>query len=336
MLVLIKPIKRVGIKAKGSGMNILSEAKKIHEILVEFRRDFHLYPELSMQEYRTANRIEEELDKLGIEHYRSTKTGVIGIIKGEAVYKGKVNTGADESESNIGHQNSTRQAKDRVVALRADIDALPILESDDRDYCSLNKGVMHACGHDVHNASLLGAAIILANNKDKFEGTVKLIFQPGEEIGAGAQEMIRAGEMKGVERIFGLHVAPDLSCGEVGVTPGINNASVDHFKIEIEGRATHVSTPQLGVDALYIGAQTVVALQALVTRTTSPIDPVVIGVGILNSGTSYNIVSGSAVIEGTTRTTSAKTRREVNEKVAKTAESIAGIYGGEAKITWTD
>ena len=313
-------------------MDILNEVKKIHEKLVELRRDFHLHPELSMKEYRTATRIEEELDKLGIEHYRSAGTGVVGFIRGEAATQPAKNTGADESESNVGHQNSTRESRDRVVALRADIDALPILERDDRTYCSENKGVMHACGHDLHNASLLGAAIVLANNKDKFAGTVKLIFQPGEEIGAGAQEMIKNGEVKGVERIFGLHVAPDLRCGQVGVTTAINNAAVDHFRIEIEGKATHVSTPQLGIDALYIAAQTVVALQALVTRTTSPIDPVVIGIGILNSGTSYNIVSGSGVIEGTTRTTSAKTRQDVRDKITKTAQNIAEIYGGRGQV----
>lgn len=317
-------------------MDILNEAKKIHKILVELRRDFHLHPELSMKEYRTATRIEEELDKLGIEHYRSTETGVIGLIRGTGESQPAKKSGVDEADSNTGHQNSTREGKDRVVALRADIDALPILEKDDRAYCSKTEGIMHACGHDVHNASLLGAAIILANNSDKFAGCVKLIFQPGEEIGAGAQTMIKNGEVKGVERIFGLHVAPDLRCGEVGITTGINNASVDHFRIEIEGKATHVSTPHLGTDALYIAAQIVVALQGIVTRTTSPIDPVVIGVGILHTGTSYNIVSGSGVIEGTTRTTSTKTRQEVKEKVERTAKNIAEIYGGNAEVIWTD
>ena len=317
-------------------MDILNEAKKIHKILVELRRDFHLHPELSMKEYRTATRIEEELDKLGIEHYRSTETGVIGLIRGTGESQPAKSSGVDEADSNTGHQNSTREGKDRVVALRADIDALPILERDDRAYCSKTEGIMHACGHDVHNASLLGAAIILANNRDKFAGCVKLIFQPGEEIGAGAQTMIKNGEVKGVERIFGLHVAPDLRCGEVGITTGINNASVDHFRIEIEGKATHVSTPHLGTDALYIAAQIVVALQGIVTRTTSPIDPVVIGVGILHTGTSYNIVSGSGVIEGTTRTTSTKTRQEVKEKVERTAKNIAEIYGGNAEVIWTD
>ena len=317
-------------------MDILNEAKKIHKILVELRRDFHLHPELSMKEYRTATRIEEELDKLGIEHYRSTETGVIGLIRGTGESQPAKSSGVDEADSNTGHQNSTREGKDRVVALRADIDALPILERDDRAYCSKTEGIMHACGHDVHNASLLGAAIILANNRDKFAGCVKLIFQPGEEIGAGAQTMIKNGEVKGVERIFGLHVAPDLRCGEVGITTGINNASVDHFRIEIEGKATHVSTPHLGIDALYIAAQIVVALQGIVTRTTSPIDPVVIGVGILHAGTSYNIVSGSGVIEGTTRTTSTKTRQEVKEKVERTAKNIAEIYGGNAEVIWTD
>ena len=317
-------------------MDIQKEARKLREYLVALRRDFHQHPELSMQEHRTARRIEEELDELGIFHTRSAGTGVIGWIRGEGPDTAPQREGEDASQSPVGTAFSSRRGQDRVVALRADIDALPITEPSDREYVSQNPGVMHACGHDLHNTALLGAARILMEHRDLFAGRVKLIFQPGEEIGEGAQEMVAAGEMEGVERIFGLHVAPDLRKGEAGIRTGINNASVDHFKIEIQGKSTHVSTPHLGVDAAYIAAQIVTALQALVTRTTSPVDPVVIGVGVMQAGTSYNIVAGEGMLEGTTRATSQATREDIQRKVTATAQSIAKIYGGRARVIWKD
>ena len=157
-----------------------------------------------------------------------------------------------------------------------------------------------------------------------------------EEIGKGAKPFVEAGVLNGADRVFGLHTAPEVPAGIVGLKPGLNNASVDHFKITIHGKSSHVSMPQLGVDALYIASQLVVALQALVTRRTSPVEPVIIGVGKLNAGTTYNALAESAVLEGTTRTVTHETRRQIQEQVTKTAQSVADMYGGAAELEWAD
>lgn len=281
------------------------------EYLISLRRDFHENPELGLREFRTAQRIEEELDRFGVEHTRVGDTGVLGVIRGTAA-----GTGA--------------------VALRADIDALPIQETNAVDYCSQTPGVMHACGHDGHTACLLGAAKLLAEHRDRFGGEVRLIFQPAEEIGQGAKDFIAAGAMDGVDRVFGLHTAPDVPAGRVGLKPGLNNASVDQFRITVHGKSAHVSTPHLGVDALYIASQTVVAFQALVTRLTSPVEPVIIGVGTLRAGTTYNALAETAVLEGTTRTISHEARARIREQVTGTARRIAEIYGGTVDVEWAD
>ena len=280
------------------------------EYLIRMRRDFHQHPELSLKEVRTAKVIEEELEKFGISHSRIGETGVLGILKGSGEGKG-------------------------VVALRADIDALPLLETNQADYCSLTKGVMHACGHDAHTACLLGAAKVLADCRHSFGGEVRFIFQPAEEIGKGACDFIDAGIMEGVDRVFGLHLAPDLPMGTIGVTPGLNNAAVDHFCIEVEGKATHVSTPQLGADALYAASQIVIALQGLVSRRTSPVEPVIIGVGKFSAGTTYNAVPGLASMEGTTRTISEEMRMQVRQWIDEVAEKTARLSGASARVIWT-
>lgn len=243
--------------------------------------------------------------------YPCGETGVLGILRGE-------------------------KAPGGAVALRADMDALPIQETRETDYSSTVPGVMHACGHDAHIACLLGAARLLSAHRAELAGEVRLIFQPVEEIGQGARAFIDAGALKGVERVFGLHTAYDLPAGTVGVKPGLNNAAVDHFRAEIHGKATHVSTPDLGADALYIASQLVVGLQALVTRCTSPVEPVVIGVGKLSAGTSYNAVAESAVLEGTTRTVSQAQRYRLRTLADQAARNTAAIYGGTADIVWTD
>lgn len=281
------------------------------EYLVALRREFHQNPELGLQEHRTARRIEEELERFGVSHARVGTTGVLGILHGTGIGSG-------------------------VIALRADMDALPIQETTDTAYRSNVNGVMHACGHDAHTASLLGAAKILAENKNTFGGEVRLIFQPAEEIGQGVKPFVEAGALKNVQRVFGVHTAPDLPVGIVGLKPGLNNAAVDHFKITIHGKSAHVSTPQLGVDALYIASQIVVALQALVTRCTSPVEPVIIGVGKLNAGTTYNALAESATLEGTTRTISQERRMKIQEAVTDAVQHISEIYGGRADIVWTD
>ena len=292
-------------------IDINSALRGQRDYLISLRRDFHRYPELGLQEFRTARRIEEELDRFGIAHKRVGETGVLGILHGEG--KG-----------------------DRVIALRADIDALPIQETNEVEYRSQTVGVMHACGHDAHTTCLLGAAKILAENRSQFGGEVRLIFQPAEEIGKGAKPFVEAGVLNGADRVFGLHTAPEVPAGIVGLKPGLNNASVDHFQITIHGKSSHVSMPQLGVDALYIASQLVVALQALVTRRTSPVEPVIIGVGKLNAGTTYNALAESAVLEGTTRTVTHETRRQIQEQVTKTAQSVADMYGGAAELEWAD
>lgn len=279
--------------------------------LTTLRREFHQRPELGLHEYQTALRIEAELDCFGIPHNRVGETGVLGILRGAGV-------------------------GDRIIVLRADIDALPVQETNPAEYRSQVSGIMHACGHDAHTACLLGAAAVLAENRNTFGGEIRLIFQPAEEIGRGAKPFVEAGALDGAHRVFGLHTAPDLTVGTVGLKPGLNNASVDHFTITIRGKGAHVSTPQLGIDALYIASQIVVAIQALVTRRTSPVEPVIIGVGKLNAGTTYNALAEHAVLEGTTRTISQESRAQVQRLVEQTVHSIAAIYGGTACLEWTD
>ena len=291
--------------------DLKKELAEEKEYLTSIRRDFHRHPELSLREFRTATRIEEDLDCFGIPHTRVGETGVLGILRGSGTGTG-------------------------VIVLRADMDALPIQETSGTEYCSQTPGVMHACGHDVHTACLLGAAKILAKHRAEFGGEIRFIFQPAEEIGQGAKPFVKAGALEGADRVFGIHTASDLRIGTVGLKPGLNNAAVDHFSIQVHGKSAHVSTPQLGVDALYIASQIVVALQALVTRLTSPVEPVMIGVGKLNAGTTYNALAESAVLEGTTRTISQESRDRIQALVSKTAHHIADIYGGTVNVAWTD
>ena len=281
------------------------------DYLVSLRRELHRYPELALQEVRTAGVIERELNRSGIPHTRVGATGVLDVLRG-----------AQEGTG--------------VVALRADIDALPIQETNDVPYRSRTDGVMHACGHDAHTASLLGAARVLAANRDRFGGEIRFFFQPAEETGKGAPDFIRAGALDGVERILGLHSAPDLPIGTIGITPGLNNAAVDHFRILVHGKAAHVSTPQRGADALDAASQIVVALQGLVTRRTSPTEPVLIGVGKFSAGTTYNALAESAELEGTTRTVSQEMRMQVRAWIDEIAEQTARLSGARAEVLWTD
>ena len=287
------------------------QALALRDELSALRRDFHMHPELGLREYRTAERIEEELDKLGVEHRRIGETGVWASIRGA-----KAGSGA--------------------VVLRADIDALPIREINDVPYKSQNDGVMHACGHDAHTAMLLGAAKLLAQSRDQFGGEVRLVFQPAEECANTPEVFIAQGVLRGVTRVFGLHCAPDLPSDTVGFKPGPNNAGVDRFTVTVRGCSAHVATPQLGVDALYIAAQIVVALQALVTRRADPVEPLLIGVGTLRAGTTYNALAETAVMEGTTRTVTKETRKRVRGEITKLAQDIAAVYGGTAELDWDE
>ena len=181
----------------------------------------------------------------------------------------------------------------------------------------------------------MGAAKVLSQNRDRFGGELRFLFQPAEETGKGAPDFINAGALDGAERILGLHSAPDLPLGTIGLTPGLNNAAVDHFRILVHGKAAHVSTPQLGADALYAASQIVVAIQGLVARRSSPVEPVLLGVGKFAAGTTYNAVAEYAELEGTTRTISQETRLQVREWIDQTAEQIAAISGAEAIRRWS-
>ena len=292
---------------------VLNETEKNYTKAVELRRYFHSHPELPKEEFNTAKKIEEELDKLNIEHKRVGETGVYAEI-----------IGTKDDKAN------------KTIVLRADIDALPIEETNNCEYKSLNEGVMHACGHDAHTASLLVSAKILSENKNLFSGKIKLCFQQAEEIGYGARLFIDGGYLEGASRSFGIHVGSNIPVGSIVIMEGANNASVDWFRISIEGKASHVSTPELGCDAAYIISQIVVAVQSLVTRTTSPMENVLIGIGKINAGTGYNIVAENATAEGTIRVFSPEIRNSIKERLENLVYSISQIYGAKAHIEWKD
>ncbi len=290
---------------------ICNDVMADHQYVVDLRRYFHMNPETAKEEFGTAKRIEEELDKLGIEHKRVGETGVYAEIKGNL-------------------------AGDKTIVLRADIDALDVEEAHECPYKSTIPGKMHACGHDAHAAALVGAARILAANKDKFGGTVRLTFQQGEEIGYGARLFVDGGYLDGADRTFGIHVSSAYDVGKVVASVGPNNASVDWFRISVHGKSAHVSTPHLGVDALYIASQIVVAIQALITRRTNPLESILIGIGKLDAGTAYNVVAEEAAMEGTIRVFSPELRKATKERIELVASSIAAMYGGTVSIEWKD
>ena len=290
-------------------MGLKDYVVKNREYITEMRRYFHAYPEVSLKEYNTCKKIEEELDKMGIPHRRVGETGVYGWIDG------KGNGG-----------------KDKVMVLRADIDALAMEDLKEVSYCSKEEGVCHACGHDAHIATLLGAAKILKEKEQDFGGQVRLFFQQAEEIGQGARIFVKEGLMEGATRVFGAHVSSKLDSGTVSLTAGPQNASCDYFKIKVTGKGAHVSTPQLGIDAVYVASQIVVALQSIVARNTDPLETVVVGVGVLRAGTQYNIVAEHAEIEGTTRSFSKEVREFTNERVKTIAKQTAELYGAEAEV----
>lgn len=285
---------------------------KEKDYIIQMRRYFHAHPEVSLQEFETCKKIEEALDTLGIPHRRVGETGVYAWIDGKKSSHGK------------------------IVALRADIDALAMQDLKTVEYHSQREGFCHACGHDAHTATLLGAAKVLKSKVNLFSGQVRLFFQQAEEIGQGARIFVREGLLDGCERVFGAHVSSRLSSGKVALTKGPQCASCDYFKIIITGKGAHVSTPHLGVDAAYIASQIVVNLQSIVARSTAPLETVVVGVGVIKAGTQYNIIAENAEIEGTTRSFLPEVRSFTNERVVQIAKGTAAMYGAEAEVTFLD
>ena len=289
-------------------MKIRKLAEKYKEQVIAWRREFHENPELSWEEVRTAERVREELVKMNIEVRRVVNTGILGILEGDKPGK--------------------------TVALRADMDALPIKEVNDVSYKSKHEGVMHACGHDGHTAMLLGAAKILSQMKDKIEGTVIFLFQPAEELGEGASKMIEEGAIKGVDAILGIHLWADLASGKISLEPGPRMASTDRFKIVIRGKGGHGSMPHQGVDAIVVASAVVMNLQSIVSREIDPLETAVVTIGKFNGGERYNIISEEVHMEGTTRCFNPLVREKFPSIIKRIVNETVKAYRAEGELNY--
>lgn len=288
---------------------LLATAQELLPWMSEIRRDFHRHPELGLEEHRTASRIQEVLDELDIEHTDGLAgTGVLGIISGES--------------------------PGPVVALRADMDGLPLQDAKQVPYRSEIPGKMHACGHDVHMAILLGVARILAGFRDRLPGRVKLIFQPAEETVGGAKQMIGQGVLENprVDAIFGLHVDAGCEVGTFGLHYGQRNASSDNVDIVIHGRTGHGAYPASGVDAIVVAAQVITALQTVVSRNVDARDSAVVSFGKIQGGSQGNILADRVGLVGTVRCVDPAIRELVLRRVQETAEGVAAGMGGRAEV----
>ena len=319
-----------GTRAAGAD-DVLSQveqlAKQVAPAVVAWRRDIHAHPELSNREKRTAALVAEQLKAMGVDEIKTgvAHHGVVGLIRG------------------------TRPGP--TVALRADMDALPIREQTGLPYASQNPGVMHACGHDAHTAILLGTAKVLTQMRDHLPGTVKLVFQPAEE-GApkgeegGAKLMIEEGVLRDpdVAAIFGLHIGPDLEAGKIAYRYGGLLASVDHFRLTITGKQSHAAMPWQGTDPIVAAAHVVTAIQTIASRKIDARQPVVVSVGIIRGGEAWNIIPEQVALEGTIRTHDEEVRRQAAKEFARIVHHTAAAHGAKAKIdyeaygpvTWND
>lgn len=293
---------------------LISEIKKAAEAIsgqvIANRRHLHANPELSFHEYQTSAFIKELLDKIGISWKSMADTGLVGIIEGE-------------------------KKSDKVIALRADMDALPITEANDVEYKSKNDGIMHACGHDVHTSSLLGVAALLQSMKKNFGGTVKLIFQPAEEkLPGGASLMIKEGVLTNPEpsAVIGQHVMPSLPAGKIALRKGKHMASMDELFVTVKGKGGHGAQPNQNIDPVLITAHIIVALQQVVSRMSNPYMPTVLSLGKQIASGSINVIPDEVYMEGTFRTMDEKWRDEAHIRIKKMAEGIAESMGGTCEF----
>ena len=281
-------------------------SEDIKQKVVALRRELHEHPELSWQETRTSSRVCKMLEDIGIEYEQGIAgTGVVAELEGES--------------------------EGQAVALRADLDALPIHEETGLPFASNNEGVMHACGHDGHTAMLIGAAMLLAQ-EPSLPAPVRLVFQPAEETGRGAQAMIREGVLKGVGLIFGGHLDRHFDTGTIAVTEGAVNASSDRFRIEITGKGGHAARPHETIDAVVVGSLFVMALQTIVSREVNPAHPSVISVGHFQAGTASNVIADTATLEGSIRAQDADVRKYLQTAIGRIAQSIAQLHGAAINV----
>ena len=290
-------------------MNVKELAKEQESYVIQCRHYLHSHPELSTKEVNTTRFIKEELEKMGVEVQEFEGiTGCVGTIKGDKPGK--------------------------TVMLRADIDALPITENPGKSYCSLNPGVMHACGHDCHTSMLLGAAKILSAHRDEIHGTVKLIFQMAEEIGRKSEEYVKRGALEGEDAIFGMHIWSAVPAGKVNFESGERMACSDRFTIKIHGKSSHGSAPHEGKDAIIAGAAAIQALQTIPSRINNPFNALVVTVGIFNGGTKENIIADQAELTGTVRAFNREFRNSMPEVIKSVVEPVVKGYGCSAEVDY--
>ncbi|OMC74488.1 hydrolase [Paenibacillus odorifer] len=286
-------------------------AEALEEELIGIRRHLHRHPELSNEEYGTTEYIISLLERAGVRIVEyGLSTGVIAEIGGKK--------------------------PGSVIALRADIDALPIQEESGVSFASLYPGKMHACGHDFHTAALIGAAYQLKQREQQLQGTVRLLFQPAEEKAQGAQRIIASGALEDVRAVIGLHNKPDLPVGTIGIKGGPLMAAADGFVIEVQGGSSHAAVPEAGIDPIIAASHIVTAFQSIVSRNVSPLQSAVVSVTQIHSGNSWNIIPEKAVLEGTIRTFDETVRSKVLERFQEVAVGVAAALGAEATVRWIE
>jgi hippurate hydrolase len=289
-------------------MPIVPRSLELQGELTGIRRDIHAHPELAYEEHRTSDMVAAKLTEWGLEVHRGLgKTGVVGTLR-----KG----------------NSPK-----AVGLRADMDALPMQETNEFDHRSTNTGRMHACGHDGHTTMLLGAAKVMAESRN-FEGAVHFIFQPAEEGGGGAKAMIEDGLFQKFpcDAVFAIHNKPGLKLGSIATKPGPLLAAADRWDIRIKGHGGHAAHPYLTRDPIVIGSQVVMALQSIVSRNVDPLDAAVVTVGFMKAGSAYNVIPGEMHIGGTTRTTTVENRAMVERRIREICAGAAAMHGVDISV----
>jgi N-acetylcysteine deacetylase len=286
-------------------------SEALEEELIGIRRHLHRHPELSNEEYGTTEYIISLLERAGVRIVEyGLSTGVIAEIGGKK--------------------------PGSVIALRADIDALPIQEESGVSFASLYPGKMHACGHDFHTAALIGAAYQLKQREQQLQGTVRLLFQPAEEKAQGAQRIIASGALEDVRAMIGLHNKPDLPVGTIGIKGGPLMAAADGFVIEVQGGSSHAAVPEAGIDPIVAASHIVTASQSIVSRNVSPLQSAVVSVTQIHSGNSWNIIPEKAVLEGTIRTFDETVRSKVLDRFQEVAVGVAAALGAEATVRWIE
>jgi hippurate hydrolase len=294
-------------------MPIVNRVADLHGEITAWRRDIHAHPELLYDVHRTSATVAEKLKSFGCDEVVSGigRTGVVGVIKGA-------------------REGGTR----KVIALRADMDALPINEANDVAYKSTVPGKMHACGHDGHTAMLLGAAKYLSETRN-FAGTAVVIFQPAEEGGAGGLAMVRDGLMErfAIEEVYGMHNYPGLPTGEFSIRAGPIMAATDNITVEIEGVGGHAARPHIAIDPIVVGAQIVNQLQSIVSRNVDPVEAAVISICTFQAGSADNVIPQTALLRGTARSLKPAVRELLRKRIAEVVEGVAQLHGAKANFT---